>query len=314
MQNNYYYGIEIECFIEYGLTSDFRTNINRLNLQLFNKYKTERDFIRIDGDGSISPPEDYKGIEVKIGKATRQQLGYIMPLVCDTLDTAGASINKTCGLHVHTSKGDDFINRSFLMRLVKTWIAIEDVLMATQPKSRQNNRYCGRFIRTYLNNNYDKIPASKSKILDKVSGSERYSVLNLGALRQHGTIECRLHSGTVEAHKILNWVDLLTAIYEYVFNHYDTKKLDLMIKSKISDAKVKAVFKMLKLDKKLTEYFMTKRVKKFLFDTLAVVQANFIKAIEIKPAYDRARDAAYQATQAVRKVEQEYTRYFREVR
>jgi hypothetical protein len=45
-----------------------------------------------------------------------------------------------------------------------------------------------------------------------MKNDDRYKAINVQAYKEHKTIEVRLHTGTIEEHKILNWVQLLVSI------------------------------------------------------------------------------------------------------
>lgn len=127
----------------------------------------------------------------------------------EALEAAGATIDKTCGLHVHfdaASMSTDEI-RTACIRYAKHEAEID----AFMPKSRRarNNKYCLPTAETFLNNAAFKQAATKNALAE--SQRTRYFKVNLQAYLRHQTIEFRQHGGTVSAEKISNWVLFLDA-------------------------------------------------------------------------------------------------------
>jgi hypothetical protein len=122
------------------------------------------------------------------------------------LETAGAKINTTCGLHVHFDAAGLAANE---IRVIATRYARhESEIDAFMPKSRRGNAntYCQSTRRVFESaafQNADTI----DRMMD-IQGS-RYFKVNLQSFRRHQTIEFRQHSGTVSAEKISNWVRFL---------------------------------------------------------------------------------------------------------
>jgi hypothetical protein len=103
----------------------------------------------------------------------------------------GATVNQTCGLHVHFDYS--FVHSEMAVREIgKRLGRYLPILSKLVPASRRNNRYCAL----------------------EVSGlaGDRYYAINLTSFRKHQTIEVRLHSGTIDAVKIENWIRLLHLI------------------------------------------------------------------------------------------------------
>jgi hypothetical protein len=145
-----------------------------------------------------------------------------------------------------------------------------------------------RFLRSYFNNRLDDLPQGKSKIISKLSNTDRYYALNLASLGEHGTIECRLHSGSYNATKILNWVRLLTSFYEYCIERYNPEAINALIKLDATDlVKCKAVLNdMLRLPPKLASYYLA-RINQFSYARLADQQKALNQALELKPELDK---------------------------
>lgn len=160
------------------------------------------------------------GLEVT-SRILSDEGGYLeVDLVCQVLDNAAANlglkVNYKTGTHVHLG----WNNRPLedLKRLVRLVRFAEPALATLVAPSRlvsfdganydlnESNEYCEPI----------SVSASQSKIkswksLEDVKNSflTRYVTLNLCSLFSQETVEVRMHSGTLEARKILLWTSLM---------------------------------------------------------------------------------------------------------
>jgi hypothetical protein len=114
----------------------------------------------------------------------------IVRRVTKVLSNLDASINHTCGFHVHLDMRTRN-PRDAYRNLVNTL----PVLKAMVPASRRENHYCKENTSTYMSDQ-----------------AGRYHMINGESLDKHNTIEVRLHSGTTNPIKIINWITLLLRI------------------------------------------------------------------------------------------------------
>lgn len=128
--------------------------------------------------------------------ATQREFAGILRRVCAVLNDTDAQVNKTCGLHVHLDMRTRERERGF-----NNLVRALPVLTNTVPSQRRDNQYCRR----------NSTPVLKEQ-LQRIGG--RYWAINPAALDDHDTIEIRLHSGTTNADKIINWIRLLVRIVE----------------------------------------------------------------------------------------------------
>lgn len=141
--------------------------------------------VQVAHDGSLTSDGDTFGVEFRI-LTTLDDTSHITAL-CELIAKYKGYVDTSCGLHVHLD-ARKFTNEE---------IAIEDLggnllgslglLVAMQPKSRRKNQYC----------QYG------------MSSKGRYYMINCTSFEKHGTIEVRLHAGTCNATKILNWIKIL---------------------------------------------------------------------------------------------------------
>ena len=105
--------------------------------------------------------------------------------LCDYLDDMGATVNQTCGLHVHLDQRD--VSRREALTRARRIAAALPWLVTIVPPSRRDNDFCRA----------------------TMSARSRYVAVNCMALDEHNTIEVRLAAGSTDAQKILMWVDLM---------------------------------------------------------------------------------------------------------
>lgn len=131
-------------------------------------------------------------------------------IVARALDDAGATVNSTCGLHVHFDASD--LNLDHLKTIMHRYADHESEIDAFMPASRRgnSNQYCMSLQQLCWAAIDD---AASIRSLVNAQGSRYYKV-NLQSFLRHGTIEFRQHSGTVNAAKIINWVRFLAAFIE----------------------------------------------------------------------------------------------------
>lgn len=136
--------------------------------------------------------------------------------VCQALTALGATIDRSCGMHVHV--GVARAPLSFFKNLVKLYAAFEPVIDAMLPNSRRlsNNTFCRSMTaasaaRVDAATNMEQLARAAT---GQVRGESRYYKLNLAAFARHQTIEFRQHSGTVDAEKARRWIELCLRMVE----------------------------------------------------------------------------------------------------
>lgn len=171
-------------------------------------------YVTIKGDGSLRsiPDSNFDVPTELVVCCPRDQFEKVIQKLCAAI-APHVRVNKTCGLHVHF----DMRNRSLFYNdeeraqgvgygfdspkseaAYKRLYLAQSILINMQPVSRRNNGYCKR------NNT--------SNAFDARRNGNRYKVINMQALSRHRTIEVRVHSGTVDAVKILSWIRILEHI------------------------------------------------------------------------------------------------------
>jgi hypothetical protein len=155
--------------------------------------------------------------------------------VCAVLKRCGFRIDNSCGFHVHHGASD--LDVKALRALARMVNRFEPVIDGLLPESRRkgHNTFVGAFHENELEaferatvaccgmgssgrdgGAYDcRLRRGNQRNAACVAcGAGRYRNLNLRALHQHGTVEFRQHSGTIEAEKIVPWIMLTQGLVE----------------------------------------------------------------------------------------------------
>jgi hypothetical protein len=123
---------------------------------------------------------------------------------------AGASVNRQTGYHVHL--GADHYGHEGIAALVRNWYTAADAIGALVAKSRLNNHFCQHSLNP--NEVEDWAETIRNGSIRNQSSS-RYLSLNLNSYDRHGTVEFRLHHGTLNGKKIKAWAEFVQAIAEF---------------------------------------------------------------------------------------------------
>lgn len=148
------------------------------------------------------------GCEIVSPKLTGERGLAQLYLVCEALTNAGATINRSCGIHVHIDAAG--MNGEQYANFFKAYVTFEETIDSFMPPSRRANAsgYCQSLTR---NSDGIMAAANRSEIITALRRDRNLKV-NPMSFSRHGTIEVRHHSGTTEYTKLLNWVRLLLAM------------------------------------------------------------------------------------------------------
>lgn len=154
-------------------------------------------YVTVKDDGSLRVNEgDKEGVPKEVVVTYRSGNERAIREICKLLK-GRAYVNKTCGTHVHfdmrhVSEAGANIYGARLARCVPA-------LRLLLPKSRRSNKHCAKTISTETGNAYS-------------SSEARYAFVNMLAYKKHKTIEIRGHSGTINANKMLGWIQICEKI------------------------------------------------------------------------------------------------------
>jgi hypothetical protein len=170
----------------------------------------ERVLMRWNGsivdDGSINGTNRF---ELRTSPARGKAFEKQMREICRVLRKGHAKANASCGMHMHIDARD--LGPNDLIKISYLWPVVEDKFFAKTLGSRKraNSGYCSKWAKslpTYktgqsLINMYDDLKMA-------MENAGPFKSLNYEALRRHGTIENRIHHGTINITKILNWAQM----------------------------------------------------------------------------------------------------------
>ena len=121
--------------------------------------------------------------------------------VAAALNAAGASVDRSCGFHVHVDARDLGIDS--IVQVAARYNRFENDINTFMPASRRESRYCQPISNLFENHSIERILRGGTGYLAHV---DRHHKVNLAAFARHGTVEFRQHSGTVNANKMEKWV------------------------------------------------------------------------------------------------------------
>jgi len=166
-------------------------------------------------DGSVS-----RGAEVISPILTAPRLNEAHR-VTKALKTDGARVDRATGFHVHIGEQSLGFNQdstrasgSHLANLVINWYAAHHAIAALVAPSRLHNRYCEVLdeARAMLQADYS------SQGSRGAWNGNRYVSLNLQSMLSHGTVEVRLHQGTLNGVKAIAWSQFISAFIDATCN------------------------------------------------------------------------------------------------
>lgn len=187
---NFRYGLELECL-----------------------YNEDEDEVEITGwnsveDGSIDP----SGIEYNSPVFSGDCTKHIKEFCSEARRVH--DINKSCGFHLHIeSKG---FSDEKLTLIYKNCKNLENWFFSIVSPSRRTSTYCKRLSTIETMKRFDDAWYETSDHRTR-KGSKydqtRYYWVNFHSHYYRNTIEIRLHQGTIDHTKIMNWVKIWQAIF-----------------------------------------------------------------------------------------------------
>lgn len=186
MPNKNYIGIELE--FNRKESNDIGTNGLA---ELFKKAGLARHVcVTIDGScgHEVTVIVEQDNFEVKLRE------------IMAVINKEGYKVSINCGTHVHL----DMRNRDIKLAYNNLYMA-QKFLRKFLTKERRSNRYCSV-------NNYSSFD---EQLEHQKSNSDRYCGINTLSLKKHGTLEIRMHQGTLNADNLVTWIKVLCKVIDF---------------------------------------------------------------------------------------------------
>lgn len=170
-----------------------------------------KDYWRMTEDGSVSG----EGCELvsPILHGRKAEDMRLAKVALDTLRNHGGMVNRSCGLHVHHNLRGKRVGD--IAETVAHWTLFQPTIERIIPASRAAGDYSNSMHGPQ--NWYDSVirHGADQEWRAIMNGSYgRYHAVNLCALRDHGTIEYRQHSGTLNPRKLEHWLKFTRAMHD----------------------------------------------------------------------------------------------------
>jgi hypothetical protein len=184
-----------------GVTRGLAINTREYTHDVVPYWKVVTDASVVDGGELVSPP------------MTREEAEQQIPVLCDALRDAEATVASRCGLHVHLEVRG--FRAKQLRRVWHAWYVNQDLINDYVSASRRNGQWCRNVTQSDIDH-LSRAPGSTNREISRgLAGLERYSALNGQAYGRYGTVEVRLHQGTLNAKKILAWHAFCRALVDW---------------------------------------------------------------------------------------------------
>ena len=251
VDDQYYHEASCESFCQYcwesnGLSNNYRDNCIEFSPMRLNLSKTTYKHLRYrrcfgieleinDNDLPYSDIEEGTCFGSKYDGSLNCGSEFYSPILQGDLGydaikkfcnlVGSANVGTCAGYHLHID------GRNLTWKSVKkiwlTYRIFEGVLLSMLPKSRQHNNYCkkscmdiNKIAKVYGREDLQDLWYSQgcNDTYDHYNDT-RYFGCNLHSYFYQSTIEIRYHSGTTNFEKIINWIKINQAIFNYALNH-----------------------------------------------------------------------------------------------
>lgn len=215
------FGVEIECIVkkESILKWAYIAGLN-VRYEDYN-HSDSGTYWRFVPDSSVEDRYGSKTNAIEcVTPPLASETGFeALKTCCDMLNFSSATVNKTCGLHVHI--GMDGMSNEAFVAVFKNYQYLEDLIDSFMPFSRRgnNNTYAMSIKDIRLDDCKDP-----EDIMDRLD--DRYFKVNPWSSERHGTIEFRQHSGTTDYQKISAWVRFCAGLVSWSKSNLFQRKVD----------------------------------------------------------------------------------------
>jgi len=135
----------------------------------------------------------------------------LLKTVMSGLKQGGARVSGACGMHVHVDANDLTVDQ--MLALVDQWVTIQSSVYRFVPAGRRRSQWCPPLSGWDVQNLRERLSNGSLRPGGR-TGVDRYRGLNLDAYRAYGTVEFRIHGGSLNPTKAKHWVALVVGIVE----------------------------------------------------------------------------------------------------
>lgn len=129
--------------------------------------------------------------------------------VTKALKDHGARVDRATGFHVHIGL-NAFGNYETISKFVLNYYSMHHALAALVAPSRLNNRYCAVLPQSVAERQAEFTAQGNAGAFN----GNRYTSLNLESISRHGTVEVRLHQGTLNGVKAIAWAQFIAGLID----------------------------------------------------------------------------------------------------
>lgn len=171
---------------------------------------------------------------------------------CD--DMRGCEVSKACGFHLHLDASD--LGPGQLWAVVMGYRLTQRRWFGLVPPSRRRNRYCRRMTLSPAEIlECDRNGIGLGTFVGYRGSDYRYKWFNVMSFGKQRTLEVRLHSGTMDKRKIVNWIRAHLYFFEYLVALGDP----VTVRENLGDSPTLRKLKQIWNDRDLADYFVERR-------------------------------------------------------
>lgn len=201
------FGVEIECNVARGSIRE-AAEVTGMSYEYEGyNHRDGHSYFKFTADGSVRGENPIECVSPVMqgakGKST-------LKCAVDTLNRAGASVNRSCGLHVHI--GVAKLTQQQYANVFNNYFYLESLIDQFMAPSRRRDTNC------YCRSLSDHSALTRCESVSAVQytlDNDRYHKINPMSYNRHKTIEFRQHQGTTDYKKILNWVMFCGKLVEW---------------------------------------------------------------------------------------------------
>ncbi len=222
LTNEHHVGIELEFISK----ADKLAIAEKLVAEGVHKFVTLKD------DGSLRSEGEYKYAH-ELCVVTPEPIVYaVLRKVLKVINDLGSKVNSKCGTHVHL----DMRTRDHEL-CFNNLVRSQNMLYAINPASRMTGKQADGSSGTVYSKKVEYSDFNEHLSNTGGGSGARYYGINAQAYSKFKTIEIRIHSGTINARKLENWITILLGIVNCTEKYTrEVTKLDSFIdRFKLSD-------------------------------------------------------------------------------